>query len=63
MRTRFGGAVDHLGRVVAVNWRSDLPALPPKKNYMAYMRMVNRLLPEHGLVLSDSYEDWRGLLE
>ena len=58
-----GAAVDHLGRVVAVNWRSDLPALPPKKNYMAYMRMVNRLLPEHGLVLSDSYEDWRGLLE
>ena len=58
-----GAAVDHLGHLVAVNWRSDLQTLPPKKNYMAYMRMVNRLLPEHGLVLSDSYEDWRGLLE
>lgn len=52
-----GAAVDHLGRLVAVNWRSDLPTLPPKKNYMAYMRMVNWLLPEHGLALtSDSNE-------
>jgi hypothetical protein len=42
--------------VVAVNWRSDLPTLPLKKNYMAYMRMVSWLLPEHRLVLSDSYE-------
>jgi hypothetical protein len=50
-----GAAVDYLGRVVAVNWRSDLPALPPK-NYMAYMRMVSLLLPEHGLALSDRDE-------
>ncbi|KOO27777.1 pkd domain-containing protein [Chrysochromulina tobinii] len=35
-----GAAVDHRGRLVAVNWRSDLPALPPKKTYMAYMRMT-----------------------
>ena len=34
----------------------DLQALPPKKKCMAYMRMVSWLLPEHGLVLSDSYE-------
>jgi hypothetical protein len=51
-----GAAVDHRGRLVAVNWRSDLPALPPKKTYMAYMRMVSWLLPEHGLALSDRYE-------
>ena len=51
-----GAAVDHLGRLVAVNWRSDLPTLPPRENYMAYMRMVSWLLPEHGLALSDRYE-------
>jgi hypothetical protein len=51
-----GAAVDHLGRLVAVNWRSDLPTLPPKKKYMAYMRQVNWLMADHGLVLSDSYE-------
>jgi hypothetical protein len=52
-----GAAVDHLGRLVAVNWRSHLPTLPPEENYMAYMRMVSWLLPEHGLALtSDSYE-------
>jgi hypothetical protein len=47
-----GAAVDHLGRVVAVNWRARPPELPPKKNYMAYMRQVSWLLPEHGLVSS-----------
>jgi hypothetical protein len=42
---------------VAVSRRSDLPALPPKKKCMGYLRMVSRLLPEHGLALtSDSYE-------
>jgi hypothetical protein len=51
-----GAAVDHLGRLVAVNWRSDLPTLPPKKKYMAYMRQVNWLMAEHGLVLSESDE-------
>jgi hypothetical protein len=51
-----GAAVDHLGRLVAVNWRSDLPTLPPRENYMAYMRMVSWLLPEHGLALSDRDE-------
>ena len=51
-----GAAVDHLGRLVAVNWRSDLPTLPPRENYMAYMRMVNYLMPEHGLALSDRDE-------
>ena len=45
-----GAAVDNLGRVVAVNWRSGLPELPPRRNYMAYMRMVSWLLPQHGLV-------------
>ena len=48
-----GAAVDHLGRLVAVNWRSGLPELPPRRNYMAYMRMVSWLLPEHGLVISE----------
>jgi hypothetical protein len=51
-----GAAVDHLGRLVAVNWRSVLPTLPPRENYMAYMRMVSWLLPEHGLALSDRDE-------
>ena len=51
-----GAAVDHLGRLVAVNWRSHLPTLPPEENYMAYMRMVSWLLPEHGLALSDRDE-------
>ena len=51
-----GAAVDHLGRLVAVNWRSDLPTLPPKKKYMAYMRQVNWLMADHGLVLSKSDE-------
>jgi len=51
-----GAAVDHLGRLVAVNWRSDLPTLPPRENYMAYMRMVSWLMPEHGLALSDCDE-------
>jgi hypothetical protein len=48
-----GAAVDHLGRLVAVSWRSGLTELPPKKNCMSYMRMVNWLLPEHGLVFSE----------
>jgi hypothetical protein len=51
-----GAAVDHLGRLVAVNWRSGLPTLPPRENYMAYMRMVSYLMPEHGLALSDRDE-------
>ena len=55
----LGGSRDRtsgVARAAAVNLRSDLPTLPPRENYMAYMRMVSYLMPEHGLALSDRDE-------
>ena len=46
-----GPAVDHSGRIVAVNHMSGTPTLPPQPpEYLCHMRMVSALEQQHGLV-------------